>query len=461
MATVGVPVARVGSETSGTINAKEAWSAALGVLQLEVSKPNYNTWFSKTVGLEFTGNQFRIGVPNTFVAEYLTKNQCSMVEKALISVTKNSNIKAVFTVADVSRSPQALAGPLLRTPSMDGMQLNPKYTFDTFIPSIENRVALAAAQDAGEKSGSPMFPLIFYHGPSGVGKTHLMHAIGNAARTRKVDVAYVTAEQFTNGFIASLRNGTAAEFRDRFRNAGMLLIDDIPFIGGKAQTEESLFHLFNELFDSGRQIVLTSNCLPDAIPKLDSRLMSRFNGGLSIKVQPPGVEARKEILRSKAQADGMALSPEVIRFVAENITQDVRVLEGALNRIKLQVQLLNKLVTPGLLPGMIGDLLTVKQQGPHLTPEQVLEAGAGYFKIDASAITGKQRDGPTAEARQLIAYVLRQETDFSLSDIGRVIGDRSPATVSFAYSKIREKLETGSDKRLSEAVEYLTRLIRD
>jgi chromosomal replication initiator protein len=425
-----------------------------------VSKPNYRTWLAKTIGLEFAGNIFKIGVPNAFVKEYLERNQCSLVEKELIKITRNTEVKAVFSVADVSPAPLALDGPLLRATPTGETQLNPKYTFNTFVSAPENRLALTAALFAAENSGRPAFNPLYIHGPSGTGKTHLLHAIGNAASAKGVRVIYVTAEQFTNEFVASIPMHASAEFRNKYRMAGMLLIDGAEFFGGKVQTAESLLHLFNELWDSGRQIVLNSNCPPGEISKIDSRLSSRFNCGLPVPIQHPGFEARREILRTKAQADGMTLSPEVIKSIAENITQDVRVLEGALHRIEANLKLLNNLVTPGLLPGMIGDLYTVKQQALRANPEKFLEAGANYFKIEPAVITGRQRDGPTVAARDEIAYVYRQETNLSLREIGMLLGGRKPATISFAYSQISEELKSNPEGKVGEDIKNLSKIIR-
>jgi chromosomal replication initiator protein len=260
--------------------APQIWETALGELQIEVNKSNFQTWLRGTTGLSFEDGTFVVGVPNTFVAEYLEKNLYSLIEKVLTGITR-SKIKVNFCVGEREVKPpkQQKNLPLF----------NPKYTFDSFIVGRSNQMAYAAALQVVEKPGQAYNPL-FIHGAPGLGKTHLLHAIGHAAVTRGLAVLYVSAEQFTNELVSAIREDRTVEFRNKYRDVDMLLVDDIQFFGGKERTKENFFYTFNELHANNRQIALTSDCLPREIPQLRERLRSRFEWGLVADLQPPDFE---------------------------------------------------------------------------------------------------------------------------------------------------------------------------
>ncbi len=280
----------------GNRTPKDIWETALGELQVQVSKPNYRTWFEKTQGLSYQGNQFVIGVPNTFVGEYLEKTQLSLIEKSLIGLT-SPDVQVAFQVNGSYQLPRACSPA---TAPDNAPRLNPQYSFDSFIEGNGNRLALSAALAVAQNPGHSYNPL-FIHGGSGLGKTHLLHAIGHAAAANHVSVICTSAEQFTNEFVTAVRERRTEDFRNRYRNAGMLLVDDIQFIGGKEQTEESFFYTFNELQNASRQVVLTSDRSPHDMPELGERLRSRFEGGLTVDLQPPDHAARFAILQAKAK----------------------------------------------------------------------------------------------------------------------------------------------------------------
>jgi chromosomal replication initiator protein len=435
--------------------AQEIWDAALGELQLQVSKANYRTWLEKTKGLSYQDRNFTLGVPNAFVAEYLDKNLRSLIEKTLIGITQ-SDVKVIFSIDNLVYAVEAQSAvsvnpmqtlPVLYTGNLT--RLNPKYTFDTFVVSSCNRLAFAAAQGAASNPGQ--YNPLYIYGGVGLGKTHLLNAIGNTAQAKGARVLYVSAEQFTNEFVASLRERKIDDFRDKYRSADMLLIDDIQFIGGKEQTEESFFHIFNELRDADRQIALTSNCPPHSMLLIEERLRSRLEWGLSAGIQPPDFETRLHILAQKAHKEGVDLSSDVLEFIAERIKQNIRELEGSLNRVVAYAHLLRTVVTPEIASEALEDIADHKPKEQAASSTLLLETIARYFNIDIADLKSAKRDKQTASARQIAMYLMREQTDFSLSRIGRELGGRQPITVSQAHKKVRAEVESDPELRRTVA----------
>ena len=437
--------------------AQEIWDTALGELQLQVSRANYRTWLEKTKGLSYQENQLILGVPNTFVAEYLDKNLRSLIEKTLMGVTQ-SEVKVGFTVDNRSPSSEAnpeqpVTLPAVIPASGSASRLNPKYTFDTFVVSNCNRLAFAAACSAADKPGSSSYNPLYIYGGVGLGKTHLLNAIGNAAVMKGMRVIMASAEQFTNEFVTTaIRERKAEDFRSKYRNTDMLLIDDIQFISGKEATEESFFHVFNELRDADRQIVITSNCPPHSIPSITDRLRSRLEWGLSAGIRPPDFETRLAILQAKAHKDGVELAPDVLAFIAESIRQNIRELEGSLNRVVAYSRLLRAVVTPELASEALKDISSRQPQAPP-APLVLVETVASYFNLDVTDLRGSKRDKQTMFARQIAMYLLRQNTDLSLARIGRELGGRQPIVVSQAYKKISAEIAGNPD--LKQAIQVI------
>ncbi len=438
--------------------AQEIWDTALGELQLQVSRANYRTWLEKTKGLSYQENQLVLSVPNTFVAEYLDKNLRSLIEKTLMGITQ-SEVRVGFTVdsrgsAVEAKPAQSVNLPAVISPSGNASRLNPKYTFDTFVVSKCNRLAFAAACSAADKPGVSSYNPLYIYGGVGLGKTHLLNAIGNAAVSKGMRVIAVSAEQFTNEFVTTaIRERKAEEFRNRYRNTDMLLIDDIQFISGKEATEESFFHVFNDLRDADRQIVLTSNCPPHSIPAIEDRLRSRLEWGLSAGIHPPDFETRLAILQAKARKDGVELAPDVLTFIAESIRQNIRELEGSLNRVVAYSRLLQAVVTPALASEALRDISDRQPKSPP-APLLLVEAVAAYFNLGVEDLTGGKRDKQTLFARQIAMYFLREKTELSLASIGRELGGRQPITVSQAYKKISAEMADNPDvKRALQAIQ--------
>ena len=430
-----------------TRSAQELWKTALGELQLQVSKPNYRTWLAKTIGLSYQENEFIIGVPNTFVAEYLEKNQRSLIERTLINLTHNS-VKVNFYINGSGENPDGsyqVRGKIAAAQT-SLTRLNPKYTFDTFVVSSCNRMAYAAARDVATNPGQSYNPLFIYGGV-GLGKTHLLHAIGHAALASHKQVLYLSAEQFTNEFIKSIRDKKTDEFRSKHRSVDLLLIDDIQFIIGKGQTEESFFHTFNALHNADRQIAVTCNCPPKSIPLLEDRLRSRFEWGLTAGIQPPDYETRLSILQAKSNREGVDITHDVLELIAHHIQQNIRELEGSLNRVIAYSRLLKAIITPDLAVKALEDIAKKQPKKAPPSPELITETVADSFRLDVCHLRSRKRDNQTNLARQVAMYLIRQETDISLEQIGRELGNREPITVSQAYKKIANNINTSPELR--------------
>ena len=423
-------------------SAHEIWEAALGELQIQVTKPNYRTWLEKTVGLGYQDNQFVVGVPNAFVAEYLDNNQRSLIEKTLIGLT-HPDVKVVFHVSPGDKTATT------RQVTRPGGNL--KYTFDSFIVSNSNRLAYAAALSVAENPGRSYNPLFIYGGV-GLGKTHLLHAIYNMAQGNNINALYVSAEQFTNDFINALREQNTGEFRTKYRSVDMLLMDDIQFISGKEQTEESFFHTFNELHNANRQIVVTSDCPPKSMLHLGDRLCSRFEWGLIADIKSPDFDSRVAILRAKAQQEGETIAQDVLEFIAHRIQHNIRELEGCLRRAIAYAKLLGALLTPELVAKAVEDIASKDKKSALITPNLVLEAVAKSFQLPLSDLKSRKRDKETALARQVAMYLLKQATNCSLAQIGLALGNRDHSTVIHACQKIANEIDNNPHlrRKLSE-----------
>jgi len=415
----------------GARTPQEIWEAALGEIQVQVSKPNYQTWFSKTRGLSYQQNQFVIGVPNAFISEYLDQNQRSLIKKALISLT-SPDIQVVFRVNGHDHHAPVPAAGLAAAAAA---RFNPNYVFASFVEGSNNRLARAAALAVAQNPGGSYNPLFIYGG-AGLGKTHLLHAIGQAALANHIPVACVSAEQFTNEFIMALREHRTEEFHSKYRNAGMLLIDDVNFFGGKEQTEESFFHTFNELHNANRQIVVTSNCSPKAMPRLEERLRSRFEWGLIVDIKPPDFETRLAILQAKALQRHVEIPPEVLALIARHARRNVRELEGSLNRVVAYARLLGAPPSVELAERALEDIADKEPPHPTSAPDVLIGIDADCFQLSAADLRGHKRDKETTLARRVAMYLIRQETSLSLAQIGEAMGHRDAAAVTNACKKV-------------------------
>jgi chromosomal replication initiator protein len=411
---------------------RQIWEAALGELQILVNKPNYRTWLSRTHGIGYEEGRFIIGVPNTFVAEYLDKNQRSLVEKVLSGVVGKEAL-AEFRVDEIQTTPKSRNKPV-PAEQISMPLLNPKYTLDSFIPGRSNQLALTAAMAITQNPGLSYNPLFIYGG-SGLGKTHLLHAIGHSALEKGMKVIYVRAEEYTNQLMQAFKEKKTEEFRNKYRSVDVLLVDDVQFFGGKVQTEENFFYTFDDLYSRDHQIAISCDRPPKSLSSLQSKLRSRFEGGLVVDIQEPDFDTRLAILQAKASQKDIKISADVLETIALEIKQNVRALEGSLNRVIAYT----KVLTPDTAIQALRDL-SGGSASVIITPSRIMEAVVKSFNITPSDLRGSKRDESTALARHVLMYLIRQMTDCSLSDIGKEFGGRSPATVSHAYQKIAEDI---------------------
>jgi len=423
--------------------AQEIWEAALGQLQIQVSRPNYETWLKHTRGIEFQDNTFTIGAPNVFIAEWLKDRLLSLIKKTLAEII-GRNVDAQFIVQAPGQEP-----PLLGTLQADGgvstkvrepvkPKLCPKYTFDTFITGESNRLAYAAALEVVENPGNTYNPLFIY-GDTGLGKTHLLHAIGQIAKTNGLQALYISAEHFTNEFIIAIRDNNIEGFRHKLRSVNVLLVDDIQFLSGKAQTLECFFHTFNDLYNNNCQIVIASDFAPKAIPSIGKKLRSRLEWGLLVNIQPPNLETRLSILSAKARH--LKISNEVLHLLATRFQHNVRELEGALNQVITYSKLSGRNPDLDLTAQALVNIATKgDRQEVIITPKLIIDTVANYYGLTPQALIGKRRDKKTALARQVAMHLMHQENHFRLADIGKALGDRDHTTVLHGCTKIENEL---------------------
>jgi chromosomal replication initiator protein len=419
-------------------SAKEIWQSALGKLQIQVSKANYTTWLSDSQGLSCHDNIFVVGVPNVFVAEWLSKRLYPLVRKTLVDII-GKDIDVRFEIHNREQPRHVGVSPLVT--QTDGgtsskatqYRFNPKYTFDNFVVSDSNRLAYAAAVEVAENPGSSYNPL-FIHSSTGQGKTHLLHAIGHLTTNNGLQAAYITAEQFANEFVLAVRENQVDKFRSKFRNIHIFLFDDIHFLLNKRQTLQCFFYTFNELYSNNRQIVITADCAPQDIHLLSSKLKSRFEEGLVVDLQPPDFETRLNILRAKAET---MMTPElegVLHIVAEKICENVRQLEGALVYLTAQAKLSGTKITPETINKLLTNI-TCKQD-----IKMLLRTVANYFSTPPEELVNKKRDRKTTLARHVAIYLMREGYNCSLTEIGKELGGRNHATILHGYEKIASEL---------------------
>ena len=432
------------SEGSETINARKIWSAALGQLQLEIPRPNYETWLKPTTPSSLKNDTLIISTPSPFAAEMLEKRLSGTIHRT-VSRVAGRELTVEFTVQG-SSSPTAIKKqqkPIPENGTINYAQsysLKNSFTFDTFIVGPSNRLAQAAAIKITEAPGKIYNPLYIYS-EVGLGKTHLLHAIGHAFKQRQLKVMYVSSERFTNEYINAIREGSANHFRERYRNTDVLLVDDIQFITSKPQTQEGFFHTFNELHMAGKQIVISGD-EPASKSMLQERIQSRLAGGLEVDLQAPDYESRYAILQSKMPD----LNADVLNEIAQRPHRNVRELEGALNRVIAYSQLVGDPITIQLANQALKSLLAEKP-ADVLSIDQVLSAVSEHTGISIDRIIGKRRDQATAEARRIAMYMLREDAHLTSTRIGQAIGGKDHSTVLYAHKRFEQLMEIDNSKR--------------
>ena len=441
------------SEGSETINARKIWLAALGQLQLEIPRPNYETWLKPTTPSSLENDTLIISTPSPFAAEMLEKRLSGTIHRT-VSRVAGRDLTVEFTVqgstsAETVKQQQKPISEHVKSEMIEqngtidyarSYSLKNSFTFDTFIVGPSNRLAQAAAIKITEAPGRIYNPLYIYS-EVGLGKTHLLHAIGHACKQRQLKVMYVSSERFTNEYINAIREGSANHFRERYRNTDVLLVDDIQFITSKPQTQEGFFHTFNELHMAGKQIVISGD-EPASKSMLQERIQSRLAGGLEVDLQPPDYESRYAILQSKIPG----LNPDVLNEIAQRPHQNVRELEGALNRVIAYSQLVDEPITMQLANQALKSLLA-ETPADVISIDQVLSAVSEHTGISIDRIIGKRRDQATAEARRIAMYMLREDAHLTSTRIGQAIGGKDHSTVLYAHKRFEQLMEIDNSKR--------------
>ncbi len=431
------------------MNAEQAWQSVLGQLQMEMPRASFDTWVRDTRPISYQDGTLTIGVHNAYARDWLESRLASTVSRLLVGIMRGTvNVDFVVNSSEVEfvreEAPLAQSEPVeaYEQPSRPS-NMNPRYLFDTFVVGSGNRLAHAACQAVTEKPARAYNPLFLYGGV-GLGKTHLLHAIGNACHKRGLNVLYVSSEEFTNDMINAIRTHTNQAFREKYRSADVLLVDDIQFIAGKESTQEEFFHTFNTLHGQDKQIIVSSDRPPKALNTLDERLRSRFEWGLTADIQPPDLETRLAILRSKAERTGRQISDDILESIARRVQSNIRELEGALNRILAFADLSGTSLTPHLVEVALADLLP---QRSDIAPGKIIELVAREWQTSVEALIGRDRSQKIAQPRQVAMYLLRKETDASLPQIGQALGGRDHTTVMYAIDKIASDIETKTDLR--------------
>jgi len=438
------------------VDAEQAWQSTLGQLQMEMPKASFDTWVRDTRIVSYEEGTFTVGVRNAYARDWLESRLSSTVTRLLMGIM-NRDVGVRFVVW---HGGEALADPSAVSSGQDlapheadeepaprprNATLNPRYTFENFVVGPNNRLAHAAALAVTENPATAYNPLFLYGGV-GLGKTHILHAIGNDCQERDLNVLYVSSEEFTNDLINAIRAQTTQAFRGKYRSMDMLLIDDIQFVAGKESTQEEFFHTFNTLHGQNKQIIISSDRPPKALLTLEERLRSRFEWGLTADIQPPDLETRMAILRSKAERAGRQVPTEILEIIARHIQSNIRELEGALNRIIAFADLSGVDMTPQLADVALVDLLP---QPGDVKPEQVIDIVARVFNLSVDRLLSPDRSREVVLPRQIAMYLLR-ETNVSLPKIGQALGGRDHTTVMYACEKVADLLER--DDRLRRQV---------
>jgi len=436
------------------MDARQLWQAALGQLQLQLAKPTYDTWVRDTQGISYEDGVLVVGVHSAYAKDWLENRLYGQVQRTVTNTAGRTT--SVRFVVRRNGSPDTAAVELLDCPQAapiatdplvaaegDYTRVNPRYTFDTFIVGQSNRLAHAGCLGVAENPGMAYNPLFIYGGV-GLGKTHLLHAIGNRVLQDQKKTLYVSAETFANEMINAIRNRTTEEFRARYRTIDVLLLDDVQFIINKERTQEEFFHTFNDLYQENRQIVLSSDRPPKAFLSLEERLRSRFEWGLTADIQQPDLETRMAILEAKAESRALHLPYEVIEFIAQQVDSNIRELEGALNRVVALAHMMGYPLTVQTAQKALNDIVT---PATKVTLDDILDHVSGYYAVPIEDLLGPRRSRHIAVARQVAMYLARDLTEMSLPQIGQALGGRDHTTIMYGCDKIAALFEKDDGMR--------------
>ncbi|MBU5594440.1 chromosomal replication initiator protein DnaA [Amphibacillus sp. MSJ-3] len=441
-------------------NIEELWASVLSHLKDKMAGESFETWFKNTKANEIIDDTLVVTAPNEFTRDWLERSYTELVSDTIFAVA-GTRLKTSFVLPDDEKIVEDNKHKLNRKPPIvnnenyhqSKMMLNDKYTFDTFVIGSGNRFAHAASLAVAETPAKAYNPLFIYGGV-GLGKTHLMHAIGHYVikHNPNANVVYLSSEKFTNEFINSIRDNKAENFRNKYRNVDILLVDDIQFLAGKEQTQEEFFHTFNTLHEESKQIIISSDRPPKEIPTLEDRLRSRFEWGLITDITPPDLETRIAILRKKAKAEGLDISNEVMLYIANQIDTNIRELEGALIRIVAYSSLINQDIDAALAAEALKDIIP-SSRPKMITVTTIQELIADKYNIKLEEFAAKKRTRSVAFPRQIAMYLSRELTDLSLPKIGDEFGGRDHTTVLHAHEKISRLIS--EDQSFNQEIEDL------
>ena len=443
---------------------KGLWEKTLNIIKSEMSEVSFNTWIKSCEPISISSNTIKISVPNSFTQDILEKRYKDLVINS-IEAACSKLYKIEFLIASEIQDIEEVPEKKKASNNKDTMSvtvndemsstLNPKYTFASFVIGNSNRFAHAASLAVAESPAQAYNPLFIYGGV-GLGKTHLMHAIGHyiLQNNPNAKVVYVSSEKFTNELINAIKDDKNEEFRNKYRNVDVLLIDDIQFIAGKERTQEEFFHTFNTLHEANKQIILSSDRPPKEIPTLEDRLRSRFEWGLIADIQAPDFETRMAILKKKADVEKLNVPNEVMVYIATKIKSNIRELEGALIRIVAYSSLTNRDITVDLASEALKDIISNKQN-KNITIDIIQDVVAAYFNLRVEDLKSQRRTRNVAYPRQIAMYLSRKLTDMSLPKIGEEFGGRDHTTVIHAYEKISESLN--NDESLQHTINDITK----
>ncbi|MDQ0061522.1 chromosomal replication initiator protein DnaA [Paenibacillus harenae] len=442
----------------------DLWQQVLSIIQTKLSKPSFDTWFKATKASFVDDSMLEVTAPTTFAVEWLENRYTKLIRMTLFEFL-GRQVDVRFAIEEqrsaepiISFPPKAVHAPAAQEETHSHM-LNPKYTFDTFVIGANNRFAHAASLAVAEAPAKAYNPLFLYGGV-GLGKTHLMHAIGHYIMDHNPNtkVLYISSEKFTNEFINAIRDNRGESFRTKYRNIDVLLVDDIQFLAGKEQTQEEFFHTFNALHEERKQIVISSDRPPKEIPTLEERLRSRFEWGLITDIQPPDLETRIAILRKKAKAENLDIPNEAMVYIANQIDTNIRELEGALIRVVAYSSLINADITSHLAAEALKDIIPSSR--PRMITIQDIQQKVGeFYGLRLEEFKARKRTKAIAYPRQIAMYLSRELTDYSLPKIGEAFGGRDHTTVIHAHEKITQQLKVDQD--LTKIIQNLAEKIKN
>lgn len=445
------------------IDTKTTWEACLQDIEASISKTNFNTWFKDTFITKEDRGTVYVGVPNEFVKEWLHTKYHKAILKSLRTISEQ--IRSVEYVVAKTNSPaykrqQVFQPPIgselpLKNLYIDRKDnLNPRYQFDNFIIGSFNEMAYSASKAIIKQPG--VYNPLFIYGPTGLGKTHLIQAVGNAlkAQNQNINIYYTSSESFTMGLISAIRNNRAESFKNKYRKYDVLIMDDIQFLSGKDKTQEELFHLFNILYDKNKQIIFSSDKHPNYIVGLEERLKSRFSAGMIVDVNKPEIESRMAILKTKAAEHQFILENEIIDYIATNVEGNIRELEGILNALMVQTQVKGRNLSLREVKALIKNNIKPKK---NVSVKEIVRIIADFYNIDESSIYEKTRRKEIVRSRQVAMYILREDYSISYPLIGKEMGGRDHTTVIHSHMKVKRELD--NDSGLAQDIEQLRAML--